>query len=299
MVQIHSPRINPKPKKLLKKMMNLFFLFIDLLGKILPKKVAEFISERIADICYFTIYKAGRLNYEENISPLFDENRRFLSLRCMRNFSLFIYEFILLPRINKRNFKKYIFPVNIEKVFKARKEGKGVIILTAHLGNYEWGAAMLRFYDFPLTVISLPYRNKYITNFYEKRRTQKGMNVIYTQNAIIGSVKALRNNELLALLGDRVFSEEGIKVKMFNKNTLIPLGPFYLSLRTGAPVIPSFAVKEKDGRYHVYFEDPIKFEKNIEEAKKLYINRWMAILEKYIKKYPAQWYRFDKVWTES
>lgn len=280
--------------------MNIFFLFIDILGKFLSKKVAEFITERIADICYFTIYKTGRLNYENNILPIFSENTRSKSLRCIRNFSLFIYEFILLPRINKRNFKKYIFPVNIEKVYKAGEDGKGVIILTAHLGNYEWGAAMLRFYDLPLTVISLPYRNKYITKFYEKRRTEKGMKVVYTQNAIIESIKALRNNELLALLGDRNFGEQGFEVIMFNKKTIIPTGPFYLSFRTSAPIIPSFAIKEKDGRYHVYFEDPIKFEKkNIDESKNLYINRWVEILEEYIKKYPEQWYRFDKVWIES
>lgn len=279
-------------------MMSLFFLFIDILGKVLPKKVAEFVSERISDICYFTIYRTGRLNYEENISPIIGKYKKNISLRCMRNFSLFVNEFIFLPRINKRNFKKYIVPVNIEKVFEARKEGKGVIILTAHLGNYEWGAAMLRFYDLPLTVISLPYRNKYITNFYEKRRTEKGMKVVYTKNAIIGSIRALKNNELLALLGDRIFTDEGIEVTMFNRKTLIPTGPFYLSYRTGAAIIPSFALKEKDGRYYVYFEDQIKLKKNIDESKNLYINKWMEILEKYVKKYTAQWYRFDKVWIE-
>ncbi len=278
---------------------NLFFLFIDILGKFLPKRVAEFVSERIADICYFTIYNSGRINYEKNIEVFLNNNIRKKSLRCIRNFALFIYEFILLPRINKRNFKKYIYPVNIEKVFNAKKEGKGVIILTAHLGNYEWGAAMLRFFELPLTVISLPYRNKYITNFYERRRTQKGMKVVYIQNAIIESIRALKKNELLALLGDRVFTDESMEVSMFNKKTLIPIGPFYLSYRTNAPIIPSFALKEKDGKYHVYFEDPIKFEgKTLEESRKLYINKWIEILEKYVRKYSEQWYRFDRVWIE-
>jgi len=279
--------------------MSLFFLFIDILGKFLPKKVAEFVSERISDICYFTIYRKGVLNYRENISPFYNGNIRKLSLRCVRNFSLFIYEFVLLPRLNKRNFKKYIFPVNIEKVYEARKRGKGVIILTAHLGNYEWGAAMLTFLGFPLTVISLPYRNRFITNFYEEKRTQKGMKVVYIKNAITGSLKALKNNELLALLGDRVFNEEGIKVEMFGKKTIIPSGPFYLSLRTGAAIIPAFALKERDNRYHVYFEDEIKLDKkNLEENKNLYISKWMEILEKYVRKYPEQWYRFDRLWIE-
>jgi len=287
----------------LKKEMNVSFFIIHHWGHFLPRGVGEFITRRIADFCYFTIYRKGRNYFLQNIDTIFGDSltykeKRHITLMAVRNFATFVYEFLLVPRINKRNMKKFMIPVNFERARNAFKKGKGVIILTGHIGNYEWGAVLLRLLGYPLVVISLPYKTRYITNFFEQKRKSQGMEILYTGHATIGSVKALKKGSMLAIVGDRIFSEEGIEVEMFGRKTIFPKGPIILGLITGSPIVPAFSIKERDGLYHVYFEDPIELEQgnSIEEGVRKNIDKWVKIVEKYIKKYPEQWYLFEKLW---
>ena len=285
--------------------MSLFFFFIHHLGHFLPRPVAEFITRRIADICYFTLYRRERLHYLNNIEPAiggFSSKREMLKmgLKGVRDFAVFVYEFLLVPRLKKWNYKRFLTPINFERAQEAFKKGKGVIILTAHLGNYEWGAVLLRLLGYPLSVITIKSQNQYVTKFYEDKRRIQGIEVIYTGKASIGAIKSLKRGKMVAIVGDRVFSEDGIEVEMFGKKTLLPKGPFYLALLTGAPIIPAFSVKEKDGKYHVYFEPEIEIEHHddTETTIEKNIGKWAKLLERYIKRYPEQWHRFDPVWIE-
>ena len=296
---------NPLAPITFRNKMSLFFFFIHHLGHFLPRPVAEFITRRIADICYFTLYREGRNNYLKNIEPViggFSSKREMLEmgLKGVRDFAVFIYEFLLVPRLKRWNYRRFMIPVNFERAAEAFKRGKGVIILTAHLGNYEWGAVLLRLQGYPLSVISIRSESQYITEFYERKRRSQEIEVIYTGKASIGAIKSLKRGKMVAIVGDRVFTEDGIEVEMFGKKTLLPKGPFYLALLTGAPIIPAFSVKERDRKYHVYFESEIEIEKygNTERTIEKNIHKWAKILEKYIKRYPEQWHRFDRVWIE-
>ena len=161
------------------------------------------------------------------------------------------------------------------------------------------GGAVLGLLGYEINVIALNHKDKRINNFFIQRRTSKNMHVIPLGSAIKKSLYVLQNGEILALLGDRDFSKNGIKVDFFGRPAVVPKGPAVLKLKSGCPLILVFVIRDSDGGFTMYFEDPdgLKDEVFSEEAVARITSSIMKIFEKYIRKYPTQWYVFRRVWS--
>ena len=116
-----------------------------------------------------------------------------------------------------------------------------------------------------------------------------------------GCYKALKNNELLALLGDRDFSNNGLLVPFCGKPAIMPKGPAALSYRTGAAIVPSFITRNGDDTFTFAFEKPILpvTEDDEDSAIKGVMEKYLPIIESYVKRYPGQWYVFRNFWNPS
>jgi len=277
--------------------MNFVFLFLKILGSFLPKGLGNLVSRGCARFSYMFIYKKGLSNHLSNLKIVFkDKDEKELleiSKRACMNLAVCLYEQLLMGRlINHRNYHKFIKQENIHNLYDAHKEGKGVVILTGHLGNYEWGASLMGYNGFSVALISVEYRTKFIRDIYEFNRKRAGLGVFYVRRSFSGPVRFLKNGGVLAIAGDRSFEGSTVTVKMFDRDVEIPRGAFFLASKLGAPVVPGFCLKEKDDFYHVYFEKPFKI---TEGEIELGIKRYVEILEGYIKKYPDQWLLFDKL----
>jgi len=176
--------------------------------------------------------------------------------------------------------------------------GKGAIMVSAHLGNWELGGLGLA--DLGYTVNVLTYRepDTKVHELREALRQERGINFIYVdQNdssplAIIEAVNALRRNEILAILADRDGSSHTMPLDFFGRTTNIPVGAAYLALASGAPVIPVFVVKEKGG-YATLMEEPIVFSGGHgkhENSIRTGMQQLLRVFERYIRAYPDQWY---------
>ena len=277
--------------------MNFLFLFFKFLGSILPKGLGNLIARGCARLSYTFIYKKGLRNHLSNLKIVFkDKDEKELlemSKRAGMNLAVCLYEQLLMGRlINKRNYHKFVKDENFENLYDAYKEEKGVILLTGHIGNYEWGASLIGYMGFKVSVISIEYRTAFIRDIYEDNRRRSGIGVFYVRRSFSGPVRFLKNKGLLAIAGDRNFEGSVESVKMFGKDVAIPKGGFFLASKLGVPVVVGFGPREKDGRYHVYLEKPFKVKKGeIDRAMKKYVK----LLEKYIKKYPDQWLLFNKL----
>jgi len=277
--------------------MNFVFFFLKILGSFLPKGVGDLVARGIARFSDMFIYKKGLRNHLSNLKIVFkDKDEKELleiSKRAGMNLSVCLYEQLLMGRLmNHRNYHKFIKQENIHNLYDARKEGKGVIILTGHLGNYEWGASLMSYNRFSVALISVEYRTKFIRDIYEFNRKRAGIGVFYIKRSFSGPVRFLKNGGVLAIAGDRNFEGSTLTVKMFGKDVEIPRGAFFLASKLGTPVVLAFCLREKDDFYHVYFEKPFKVtEGEIELGMKKYVE----ILEGYIEKYPDQWLLFDKL----
>ncbi|MCK4994998.1 MAG: lysophospholipid acyltransferase family protein [Candidatus Omnitrophica bacterium] len=217
------------------------------------------------------------------------------------NFGRYLVDFFRAQRIDKKFIDKYIKIENIEYIDNALKKGKGVIGLTAHLGNWELCAQILARLGYKMNAIALTHKHSKIDEFFSKQRELSGINVVPVGVSIRRCFAALRKNEIVGILGDRDFSaENGIYVDFLNHSFMAPLGPAVLSLRTGAAIVPAFVVRDgKDERYFRYiFTEPIYPEKSGDEQKDIrYItSKYIGVIEKFVKLYPQQWFVFHEFW---
>ena len=105
---------------------------------------------------------------------------------------------------------------------------------------------------------------------------------------------------MVALVGDRDFTEKGIIINFFGKPMHFPEGPAALSLMTGAPIVPGFMFRNPDDSFTLRIEKPVEFSPSGDKDKDLVglINVYKKVMEDYIRKYPEQWYVFRKFWVQ-
>lgn len=284
-------------------MFTAFYIIIDFLSYLLPKKLAYFIDKLIVAAVYYSVYRKGRKNVAQNLACVFgNELEVWRKEKIIRetfiNFGLQMYEFLIMRKMNRGDFKAYANPVGFEKVQNALKRGKGVIILTGHIGNYEWGAAMVAHLGYEPSVVVARFKNEYVTRYYYNRRVQQGLEVIYLEDAVRKTLRKMKKNGIVCIVGDRDYTNDGVEVEFFGKKTKFPAGAILMGLRTGAAVIPAFAVRVGICKYDVIFEDPLELKSKgyKQDEMKEDLMKWVKVMEKYVRTYPTQWYRFKPFW---
>lgn len=267
----------------------------------LPLKIGYKIAVFISDLHYIFADK-DRLAVEGNLKAIFPEksNKEINQIRiCMfRNFAKYLVDFFRFEKIDKENIQKNIKINNIRHLDDALAKGKGVIVLSAHLGNWELGAAVIALSGYPLWVVALPHKDEKVNNFFNFQRESKGIKVIPLGKAVWQCFKLLKENKMVALVGDRDFSEKGIILDFFGKPTLLPEGPAAFSLKTGARIVPGFMLRNNDNSFTLNIEKTLEFVTTGDDDKDLknIILQYKIIFEDYIRKYPDQWYNFRKFW---
>jgi len=217
------------------------------------------------------------------------------------NFGKYLVDFFRAPKIDKEFIEKFVTIENISNMDEALTRGKGVLGLTAHIGNWELCAQIMALLGYKINAIALTHSNKQIDDFFTKQREDKGVKVIPVGVAIRQCFAALKRNEIVGILGDRDFSgENGINVDFLGKKLLAPRGPAVLSLRTQAAIVPAFVIRDdQDDRYFKYvFEKPIYPLRSDDEEHDIkdLTEKYIQVIEKYIRKYPQQWYMFNEFW---
>ncbi len=217
------------------------------------------------------------------------------------NFGRYLVDFFRAEKIDKEFIDKYVKIENLKYMDNALKKGKGVIGLTAHLGNWELSAQILARLGYKVNAIALSHTHSRIDDFFLRQRQLAGINVVPVGVSVRQCFSALKRNEIVGILGDRDFSgENGIFVDFFDRTLLAPLGPAVLSLRTGAAIVPAFVVRdEKDERCFKYiFKEPIYPERSADEKKdiKHLTIKYIKVIEEFVKLYPQQWFVFHEFW---
>ncbi len=187
----------------------------------------------------------------------------------------------------------------------ALANGIGAILISPHFGNWELGGLAMADLGYTLHVLTFREPDEQVNQQREEMRRERGIGVIYVDRddtsplAMIEAVNALRRNEIVCLIGDRDGSSNTVTVPFFGRSTAFPAGAAYLSLATGAPVIPVFVPLCADGTYATIMEEPIFFSASHGRNKAVIeagMGRLTAVFETYIRRYPDQWYNFFDFW---
>jgi len=218
-----------------------------------------------------------------------------------RNFAKYLVDFFRFSKIDEAYMKKFIKVDGIENVDKGLAGGKGVIALSAHIGNWELGGFVLSSLRHPMKAVVLTHQNKLINDFFTRQRSIGNMRPVEIGISLRSCYNVLKNNGLLALLGDRDFSRNGFRIDFFGKKTLIPKGPAAFSSRIGSCIVPCFMIREEDDTFRLILEPPIfpKSGQNTEAAAIELAKEYTSVIESYVRKYPTQWYMFREVWSNN
>jgi KDO2-lipid IV(A) lauroyltransferase len=183
-----------------------------------------------------------------------------------------------------------------EKAEAARARGLGAIFLTSHLGHWELGGRILADWGWPVTAVYKPYSSARMQDFIQKRRAPGLRYLAVGKGAAAGIARRLRHREVVAILGDRPFGEEGALVEICGRKARLPKGPFLFSCYHGAPVIPGFVVREAPGRYRAFVEDPLWPEGKGPDAVDDLLRRMACVLENRLARHGSQWYCLEPFW---
>jgi lauroyl/myristoyl acyltransferase len=220
-----------------------------------------------------------------------------------RNFGRYLIDFFLMYRtVTNEYVQDKVSFVGRENLDKALAGKKGVIILTAHFGNWEMGAAVMARIGHPVVAIALPHKERRVNELFNRQRQNYGVKVVPTHLALRRCLEALRDNRCVAVLGDRDFSNTGEPLPFLGRPTLIPKGAAFFALHTGAAILPSYVLPLGDGRFEVSYEEPIfpaEAPPGEEKERTVYLmKRFIASIERKIREYPTQWLMFREFGIE-
>ena len=269
----------------------------------LPLKVCYRIAVFCSDLHYI-FADQDRKEVRENLRAIFPQksNREIRQIRITmaRNFAKYLADFFRFEIIDSEYIKKNIRIENGHYFNEALAKNKGVVVLTAHLGNWELGGVVMSLLGYPLWVVALTHKDKKVDRFFNSQREAKGIKVIPLSKAVRMSLELFKQKKMVALVGDRVFTDHGIVLDFFVKPMLFPQGPAAFALKTGAIIVPGFMLRNPDDSFTLRIEKPIepKPTSDKEGDIKRVISSYKTIFEDYIRKYPDQWYMFKKFWID-
>lgn len=210
-----------------------------------------------------------------------------------------LLELVWFPKMTREDVLSQVRFDQPEVLKRAHEKGKGVLVLTAHFGNWEMlGQALLVSFGIPLSGIAKTQSNRLIDRSVNCRRRQFGCKVIPMETSLRDVLKALRSGELVAIVADQAAPKENVPVEFFG--TMVPThqGPSVFSLKTGAPLVAVFTVRAPDGSYDAHIiEVPSAGLKADSEADVVELTRrHVKITEQIIREHPDHWLWMHKRW---
>ncbi|MFH0771276.1 MAG: lysophospholipid acyltransferase family protein [Candidatus Omnitrophota bacterium] len=214
------------------------------------------------------------------------------------NFAKYLVDFFRFEKLDEEYLRNNVEVHGTENLDEALKRGRGVIILAAHIGNYELGAAAVAMLGYPISVVALNHKSAMVNKFFIEQRKAMKVSVIPLGAALKKCFYCLKNGEIVAILGDRDFSNRGIKINFFGKDAVMPKGVAVLSLRSGAAVIPTFLMRREDDTFGLTFEKPISYSptEDFDEDTRRFTEKCTAAIEEYVRRCPSQWFMFKRFW---
>lgn len=206
--------------------------------------------------------------------------------QIFENFALTLYDFFAPSGVT-------IEVPERAKLESVRKKHGGILVLTFHMGHWELGARSMAEWGWPVTAVYQPYRNKKLKRVIEAHRAPGVRFIPVGAGAAQGVQESLRRGDVVAMLGDHPFGEDGSPVPLLHHRVLWPRGPVVLAVRAKAPIVIAVIVRHGHRRYVAHIEDPLV----PNDGSKGEVDRLVGAIAfkfgKLLTHHVTQWYRFQ------
>lgn len=202
-----------------------------------------------------------------------------------------------------RKVEKYITIEGLEKINRYKKNGMGVIGVTAHYGNFPLMLLRLSLEDIKLSYLYKEMPPPVFGAILVEYMYKVNLKPILTgslDNPAREAAKDIENSGFVVFVADEFKKNTGVEVVLFGKPTRQAVGPAVLAIKTGAPILPLFIIREKTGRFKAVIEDPIECEFTGDTDKDIVLltQKRMDVIEKFIRRHPEHWLWIHSRWIK-
>jgi len=256
----------------------------------------------------FIFWTRGRqnmlANYAQVLPNLEESERRVIARKSLENYYCYVTEFARLPNLPSELIESALAKdEHFEGIDRALEQGRGVIAVVMHFGNWDLGASSAALKGYQITVLAETFSDSHLDKMIVGTREKLGLKVTKIEGTAPSIIRDLRNNRLLAILLDRPMQEgDGVRVKFFGRELEVPAGPARLALRTGAAIVNIAFPKHRSNDLGIsilstFITNQEKgTDRNDEGAVQRLTQAIMDEHEKFIRLHPTQWYMFRRLW---
>ncbi len=278
--------------------------FCSLIIKFIPERLIYGFAKNMAALGFIIAGKQRKIALESLTIAFGREKTKREIERIAKDCFIFLAKsgLELLFFMNKPNLVKgQVEIVGKENLDSALAKGKGVILVSAHFGNFPLMLLRIKLEGYEVASIMRQMRDSRTEKIFLEKRKKFNIKTIYNQPrslCVETTLKSLRNNELVFIPIDQNFGTGGVFVDFFGKKAATPTGPVVFALRTKADIIPCFMVRQEDDTHKIIFEEPLNLEEGetFQETVIINIQKLTNIIESYIRKYPAEWGWMHRRW---
>jgi KDO2-lipid IV(A) lauroyltransferase len=270
------------------------------LFRAMPLRAAYGLAD-ISGFATFWLWPRGRRNTVRNFARVLPRatpgERRRIARRSLQNYCRYLVDFLRLPQVTRG---QALARTSGDDAFaaldRALRYGRGAVIACMHFGNWDLGAAGTAARDYRGGAIGERFGDARLDAAVFEARRALGIAVFPMDGPLLGAVRHLRGNGVLALLLDRPGNDAGVEVTFFGAPTTLPQGPARLALRTGAALGVAAFPRVVPGRPDVAVLADF-FPGGEGQASVAGMTQWLATAhERFIRAYPDQWYMFRDMW---
>jgi KDO2-lipid IV(A) lauroyltransferase len=276
---------------------------VDVVQSVLPMAVVRRCGVWLGRAVYL-IDHSHRRTALENLKAAFPGRSERECQRLARGvFEHFGSVLLELLRFGRYSHQQMLAAVEFEgddRAAAAYQQGRGVLFFTGHFGYWEMQAIVHALRSRPVSVLARPLDNPRLHAMLERTRTMTGNAVIYRQGAVRRMLQDLANNKGIAVLIDQhLHTPDVVYVDFFQRPAATTSALAALALRTGAAVIPVFALPLPGGRYRLVYEHPVTPPtEESPDAVREFTQRCTDVLEMYVRRHPEQWLWMHRRWRE-
>ena len=271
------------------------------IGRRVPLHIAPRLGRGLGTVAWH-VARRERNRAIRNIAIAFpewsDAQRRRTIREMFRHFGVSLFELAWLPNMNDQSRAATTDIEGLEEILPLLDSGTGVIMFTAHIGNWEWLSYVMGTFGRPVSVLhrerDQPEMNRYIIEL----RARAGVNTIGrgTTSSAREMIQTLRRGGMLAFVIDQNIRTESVKVPFFGKPALTPLGPVKFAIRTEAMISVSYIHRDAAGRHHARFLPPFQCRRDDDPV--ALAARITKEYEEQIRRHPEQWVWVHDRWRE-
>jgi KDO2-lipid IV(A) lauroyltransferase len=269
----------------------------------LPRALARALVGLLTSLLYLLLGRlrhVGERNLELALPGLPGDERRRILRKLFRNLGWQLVEFCRMPRYTRENTRNWIRTEGLEHYLAAESRGKGVLILTGHLGAWELSGFYHSLMGHTMGVVIRRLDNKLLDEYVNHIRCLRGNRVLHKDDFARGLLTAMRDGEAVAILMDtNMTPPQGVFVRFFGIEACTASGLARVALKTGAAVLPGFLLwEEKERRYVLHFGSELHVAQTGDTGNDILTATQQCndVLEAWIRRYPDQWLWIHRRW---